>query len=670
MKFVKNRTGFELTTKSYCLKYKIGNPMFVDMTFSNRVGADLFIPSGCDRDELIDEAISIDGYRIEESEKKITIFFSGITTLWDSAEYVFECFEQRVLYLYRVTGKGNLDNARFFQGFLRENPKLKGKGKPYFCGPGRHISYHRPVSFFKTGSRPKFEMGYTSLVTSADNRFFMYYEDTHIRVNATRHFQGGDWIITPPPFLFLLGHRQKDTWVSLGLVCKPGEYNFTEYQYKGGEVWGLNLQYDGYTHIDGQWESPRILFEQYEDIYGGTQQYVDYLYDIGYAPKKDRSNVPRWWKEPIFGGWGEQAFQGGHGLDYWQCESTGFSGDSPNKCTQANYEDMIRRLEAHDIDPTIIIVDYRWHEQGNQLKVDEKMWPDMKGFIRNQHQKGRKVILWISPFYYCNDENGDHIPLKEQMTLNEKEHYDLVIDTDVFYPALNLEKRKVPKKHEYLYEEKPPRIAIDPLNKDYRKRVEKAVFNLFSPEGLDADGFEFDYTNLLPATRGMHPVTERKEVCWGVEYLRETIAIYYHAAKKAKSDALIITHTFNPYFNDVVDMLRLQDFYTDNASVVDQMHHRAKTAHIVCPGCQVHTDQHPMPDLAAWREYAAFQPKIGNPCLYYVSGMETTHELLEDKDFVMLKEIWDKYRLELDKEYGLCTDIVCLDENIEDDAYI
>ena len=97
-------------------------------------------------------------------------------------------------------------------------------------------------------------------------------------------------------------------------------------------------------------------------------------------------------------------------------------------------------------------------------------------------------------------------------------------------------------------------------------------------------------------------------------------------------------------------MLRLNDFYTDNSSVVNQMKHRARIASISCPGCCIHTDQHPMPNLASWREYAKFQPIIGNPVLYYVTGMETTKEKFTDSDFDMLKAIWEKYCKELNPQ--------------------
>lgn len=128
--------------------------------------------------------------------------------------------------------------------------------------------------------------------------------------------------------------------------------------------------------------------------------------------------------------------------------------------------------------------------------------------------------------------------------------------------------------------------------------------------------------------------------------------IYYDQAKKSKPDALIISHTYNPYFDDVVDMLRMQDIYTDRRSVVEQMRHRAEIARAACPGCPIHTDQHPMPSIEAWREYARFQPEIGNPCLYYVTGIETTYERLTDEDWAMLREVWAEYRARLDKEYG------------------
>jgi len=138
-----------------------------------------------------------------------------------------------------------------------------------------------------------------------------------------------------------------------------------------------------------------------------------------------------------------------------------------------------------------------------------------------------------------------------------------------------------------------------------------------------------------------------------VELLHRMIWIYYDQAKKSKPDSLVINHIFNPYFDDVTDMLRLQDIYTDAASIVEQYAHRARIGKVVCPGCAIHTDQHPMPSLEAWREYMRFQPEIGNPCLYYVTAIETTREKLTEEDYAMLREVWSEYRRRLDERFGL-----------------
>jgi hypothetical protein len=185
-------------------------------------------------------------------------------------------------------------------------------------------------------------------------------------------------------------------------------------------------------------------------------------------------------------------------------------------------------------------------------------------------------------------------------------------------------------------------ILVDPFNKDYEERLREHIRFLLSPDGLDADGFEFDYTHFLPQHRGIRRNNGEPMVHWGVELNHKILSIYYDEAKTAKPDSLMITQTFNPYFNDVTDMLRLQDIYTDRRSVVPQMEHRARIAQAVCPGAAIHTDQHPMPTLEAWREYAQFQPAIGNPCLYYVTGMETTKERLEEADYRMIAEIWNR----------------------------
>lgn len=640
---------------NYTLQYCSSEPLYVNLMFDNEVGAKLFIPSGCDCDDKIDEVKMLGKPVVEENSEGVMVCFTGQTTLWEKVEYVFSCRADRVVYSYRLFGQGKLDDVRYFEGFVENDVRMDQAFYPYFCGPGRHLAYHRPAKEFMQSSKPGFETVYSFEINSADKRRFMYYEDIDIRVNGDRHYLGGDWLATPAPFLYLLGNKKQTGWVTMGLVVKPGEAQFMSYEYLGGEGFGLKLDYDGMTEVSGQWQSPEIVFMAGgKNEYTALEVYVSHVEDSQAMPKKDRSETPMWWKRPIFGGWGEQVYHSNRWDMYFGGKHDDWKDDNVDKlCTQSAYEEMLSTLESKGIDPTILIIDNRWFSLESHLKIDTELWPDMKDFIRKQHAKGRKVILWVSPWSYCRSAWGQDVPLDEHLMLDEAKFYTLEIDTDVFYPACKRNKEKVRKQLVL-----PPatltepnwRLFVDPLNENYAKRITEKIHYLLSPDGLDADGLEFDYTHFLPQHRGIMPVTPHVDSAWGIELLHRLLSIYYMSAKSAKADALIISHTFNPYFNDVVDMLRMQDIYTDRKSIVSQMEHRSKIAKAVCPGCVIHTDQHPMPSLEAWREYMKFQPTLGNPCLYYVTGIETTREKFTEEDFTMLREVWGKYNQDLEKK--------------------
>ncbi|MGA0368085.1 MAG: hypothetical protein ACO3N7_01385 [Kiritimatiellia bacterium] len=508
---------------------------------------------------------------------------------------------------------------------------------------------------FQTSSIPRFDHIYSFGINSTDKRIFGYYEDIRIRVDGDRHYLGGDWLATPAPFLYLMGNKEANAHVTLGLCPRIGEASFMGYDYLGGEGFGLSLDYQGQTRIDGEWTSPSVFLTQTgAEVYEALDAHVAYLQASGCMPERKRTELPEWWKKPIFGGWGEQVFHSNRWDNYFSGQHNDWAHDNVDKfCTQQAYETMLGQLEAHGVDPTILIIDNRWFLNEAHLDVATDLWPDLKGFIRDQHAKGRKVILWVSPFGYCKSSKGKDVPLMEHMFVDEDDLFEYEIDTDVFYPAIGREHKKVRKNMPLpapTLTDAHWQYVADPQNPAYVKRLKAKVRELLSPEGYDADGFEFDYTHFLPKFRGTKPVTPREEKTrWGVEALHGMIKLFHESAKEVKEDALIISHTFNPYFNDVVDMLRLQDIYTDRRSIVAQMDHRAQIAHRVAPGCVVHTDQHPMPSLEAWREYAKFQPRIGNPCTYYSTGIETTRETFTEEDFSMLKSVWDEYNLSLKK---------------------
>jgi len=641
-------------TGQYKITYNDKKQNYLNIKFRSQIGADFFIASACDRDDGIDELIKLSKPKIVEGTEYSTIIFNGKTTLWDKVEYIFECWEEKIVYYYRVHGEGKLETVRFFEGFLADDPRTDEVFFPYFCGPGRHLAYHRPVKEFMQSSIPDFSSIYSFAINSSDKRLFGYYEDIDIRANGDRHYFGGDWLATPSAFLFLMGNKEQKSWVSLGLAVKQGEGGFMGYKYCGGEGFGLSLDYTGYTSVNGKWTSPAIVMEETgEDVYEALDKHVAHLSQNGCMPEKERKETPLWWKKPIFGGWGEQVYHSNRWDHFFSGEHDSWAHDNVDKfCTQEAYETMLKTLESKDIDPTILIIDNRWFKDEALLDVDTELWPDLKGFIKEQHKKGRKVILWTSPWSYCKSHKGKDVPIDQHMYVDEDNLFDLDIDTDVFYPACKREHKKVRKDYPLpapTLTDANWRYTADPQNPNYAQRVKDKIHFLLSPEGMDADGFEFDYTHFLPKYRGTKPITSRDEqTAWGIEALHGLIKIFYDTAKEAKSDALIISHTFNSYFNDVIDMLRLQDIYTDRRSIVPQMKHRAMIAQRVAPGCVIHTDQHPMPSMEAWREYAKFQKTIGNPCTYYVTGIETTHEDFTEEDYRMLSEEWKKYNKNLE----------------------
>jgi hypothetical protein len=653
MNVMENENGLVVKGSSYELVYNADDSLFVNLTFNGGVGAKLFIASGCDRDDGIDELIELNAPEVRQDGDTATLTFTGSTTLWERVEYVFKCRPETVLYGYKVFGKGRLEQVRFFEGFRQNDPRMEQYFYPYFCGPKRELAYHRPVKDFMTSSEPGFDQLFSFCINSSDKKIFQYYESCDIRVNGDRHYFGGDWLATPSPFLYLMGKKDGSSWVSLGLAVQPGGNSFMGYKYQGGEGFGLMLDYTGYTNVDGEWESPFIVIQETEkDEYVALDNYLDVLRETGCMKEVDRSKTPIWWKKPIFGGWGEQVFHSNRWDNFFSGEHNDWAHDNVDRfCTQAAYEEMLATLESKGINPTILIIDNRWFKNEAHLDVDTDLWPDLKGFIAAQHGKGRKVILWVSPWGVSMCSKGKDVPMAEHMFVNEDGLYDLELDTDVFYAACKREHKKVRRYYplpEPTLTDANWRYVADPQNPAYVKRLKAKIEYLLSEDGLDADGFEFDYTHFLPKYRGTTPVTDREEkTLWGVEALHHLIGIYHRESKAVKKDALIISHTFNPYFNDVIDMLRLQDIYTDKKSIVSQMNHRAQIAHRVAPGCAVHTDQHPMPSLEAWREFAKFQSTIGNPCTYYVTGIETTKELFEERDFQMLKEVWEVYEKNL-----------------------
>jgi hypothetical protein len=94
----------------------------------------------------------------------------------------------------------------------------------------------------------------------------------------------------------------------------------------------------------------------------------------------------------------------------------------------------------------------------------------------------------------------------------------------------------------------------------------------------------------IVSDRGIVSMYKGTDIPWGMELQHKMLGIYYAQMKESKPDALLISHTYNPYFNDIVDMLRLQDIYTDKldiAPVITQYLLQRWLRHAMTRNCSV-----------------------------------------------------------------------------------
>ena len=81
--------------------------------------------------------------------------------------------------------------------------------------------------------------------------------------------------------------------------------------------------------------------------------------------------------------------------------------------------------------------------------------------------------------------------------------------------------------------------------------------------------------------------------------------------------------TTNPYLADVQDMVRLSPLGPLRESILQETRFSASMARTADPEWLIDTNGHPMPSLAAFREYMEIQPEFGVPNLCYATHLDT-----------------------------------------------
>lgn len=394
------------------------------------------------------------------------------------------------------------------------------------------------------------------------------------------------WFFTPAPFCY--GFQVAQGWMGIGVEAEPGANRFTEYRYHAQTSgFYLSLSFEGHTSVGGVHRLPTLGFDFAADERGVLAAHVCALQDAGHARPVTRPSTPAWWREPIFCGWGAQ------------CHTAAVNGSAPaDAARQSLYDEFLETLEANGVVPGTVTIDDKWQATYGENGVDPAKWPDLPGFVRARHASGQRVLLWLKAW----DPEG--IPAEECIT----------------------NAAGVP-------------LAVDPTHPAFERRLRGSVRRMLSPEGYGADGFKVDFSARIPSGPGIRCHGD----AWGLELMRLYLAILHDEAKRAKPDALIITHTPHPYLADVVDMVRLNDINV-GTDIRRAMSFRAAVASIACPDSLIDTDNWPITDKASWREYTRLQPQLGVPSLYYASHIDSTREPLDADDYRLIREMWETYR--------------------------
>jgi hypothetical protein len=393
----------------------------------------------------------------------------------------------------------------------------------------------------------------------------------------------GRWLFTPAPLYFALGDGEE--WLDLGVAAPVDELRFAEVAWQAvANGFSLALDYEGWTEVDGEFRAPVLIVTAgVADPYAGLRRHRDDLTARGFAPPPRERTQPAWWREPIFCGWGAQ------------CHLAGLSGGAAaDFATQEHYDGFLAQLEEHDVRPGTIVIDDKWQATYGRNEPDTAKWPDLRGWIAARHARGQHVLLWWKAW----DPEGLHVEL-------------CVRNRD-----------GVP-------------VAVDPNNDSARDALAATITELLSPAGFDADGLKVDFTGRTPSGRSL----EHADGAWGIAFLHELLAVVYRAAKAAKPDALVITHTPHPSFADVTDMIRLNDV-VGGQELVPQMQFRAEVVRAACPELLIDTDDWRVPDKQSWRAFLDVKAAMGVPSLYYASHLDATGEELDDDDYAAVRRAW------------------------------
>ncbi|MGK4581735.1 hypothetical protein [Kitasatospora sp. HPMI-4] len=569
----------------------------------------------------IDTAGGIDRAVLAEAPERVEhtdferITWTARSTGWGTKRYSVDVFAAHLVFSVTAQGSGSIDSVRYFDTIAAD-----GFGEHFALTKHFNDRGRTPARAYSTGSPAAFTHVLCPEPNTYARQLTAPHEYAQVSVNADLDHGGGNFMANPGLLAFAVNAAGQEQWWAIGLAVKPGGHLFSELEYLGGpEGFALGLNCWGAAPAVGTYEPPGIILVPGVGATAALTAYVHALLNAGLVARPARRPAS-WWARPIVCGWGHQSWQG----DLFRIRSTRERGPDTavyTLCTETNYRDIVTRLEAESLPFGTVVVDARWFLAGGLKNIDTGRWPDLPGFVAEQHHAGRKVLLWWGPW----DTEG--IDAEECVR---------------WWPDRQLHTNRPGRLSKFGTPAAGAKLGIDITLPTVRERIRSQVHQLLGagPGCANADGLKLDHQSAVPGIYGMaFPVDSDR--LFGIEAAFEMQRVIYEAAKEAKPDALIVGQSPNPYFSGVQDMVRLGDIYSHRAeSVLPEMTFRAEMARVADPTALIDTDGWPLPSLAAWREYTAAQPSLGVPSLYYASHLDTTGEALTADDFALLRRTW------------------------------
>ncbi|GHH75912.1 hypothetical protein GCM10018793_20600 [Streptomyces sulfonofaciens] len=548
---------------------------------------ELQLPGALDRTGAVDETLSLSAPALDLSGPGPVVTVRRRSTAWREAETRVVCTAEGPEASWLVRGHGDLESVALFA----TRAALGGRGT------GLRPSGHDWATLFTPRPGPP-----RRLLRGAG-------ESAVLGVCGDARPGRGHWFFTPPPLcLALTGARLPDDadpaaaapggWCTLGVGAPVSALNFTQLHYvPSDQGWHLRLDYEAHTRVDGVFRTPEVLVSPgHGDPYAGLRAHRHWLRGHGWAPDPGAAPAagrPGWWSEPMFCGWGAQMAR---------ARDTG--RPAPGFSTREEYDRHLAVLGGHGLVPGTVVIDDKWQRVYGSWEPDADRWPDLRGWIAERHAAGQKVLLWWRAWA------SEGVP------------QELCVRTPDGHP-----------------------VALDPGHPRARDLLAANITRMLARDGLDADGLKIDFTADTPSGHALSTAGHR----WGIALLYDQLATIHRAAKGAKPDALVVTHTPHPAFADVTDMIRLNDMLRLDdpdpwAPVVPQMRYRAAVAAASCPHLLIDTDDWCAPDRDQWRAYGAVKEQLGVPALYVTTHLDRTGEPLQERDYAALRAQWARHR--------------------------